>query len=103
MKTGYMEGTLDEYLWFAVIEDEERENCLDAKTLKISKGKISRLCIYKETSVVGGNPFVPSISLKRLVFANFLNEWNILNGEYKSMAWDLAMYLENRSRITIVK
>lgn len=102
-KTGYMEGTLDEYLWFAVVEDEERENCLDAKTLKCSIGKISRLCIYKETSMIGGNPFVPSISVKRLVFVNFLHEWSILNEECKSMAWDLAMYIESRSSIKAIK
>lgn len=100
---GFIEGTIDEYSWFAIVHDEPLEFGIDSSTLSKGYGKVTRLCIYKDSYDVEGNPYLPSLSIKRLIYANFQREWTILNGRYRDMVKELVNYLDRRYSFKIVK
>jgi len=100
---GFVEGTIDEYLWFAIVHEESMEFGIDVKSLSKGTGKVTRLCIYKDAYDVEGNPYLPSLSIKRLIYANFQREWTILNSKYKEMVFELVHYLERRYSFKVLK
>ena len=100
---GYVEGTIDDYAWFAIVHEEPMETGIDIGTLDRGTGRVTRLCIFKDSSAVEGNPYLPSLSIKRLIFANYQREWSILNSSYKEMVKELIAYLERRGTMKVVK
>ena len=100
---GYIEGTIDDYAWFAIIHEDPMESGIDQITLERGIGRVTRLCIFKDSSSVEGNPYLPSLSIKRLIFANYQREWSILNSSYRDMVKELISYLERRGMLKVVK
>lgn len=100
---GYVEGTIDDYAWFAIVHDDVMDLGIDSTTLLKGQGRVTRLCIYKDSSAVEGNPYLPSLSIKRLIFANYQREWSILNTSYRDMVRELVMYLERRGTMKLIK
>lgn len=100
---GYIEGTIDDYAWFAIIHEEPIESGIDQITLERGMGRVTRLCIFKDSSSVEGNPYLPSLSIKRLIFANYQREWSILNSSYRDMVKELIAYLDRRGMLKVVK
>ncbi len=100
---GYVEGTIDDYAWFAILHEEPMETGINQNTLERGVGRVTRLCIFKDSSSVEGNPYLPSLSIKRLIFANYQHEWSILNSSYKEMVRELIAYLERRGTLKVLK
>ncbi len=99
---GYVEGTIDEFSWFAIVQEDPVPFGIDSVTLTKGRGKITRLCLYKDSTDVEGNPFLPSLSIKRMIYANFQHEWSILNHKYRDMVKELVIYLERRYAMHVV-
>lgn len=100
---GYLEGEIDGMLWFAIVHEVPVETGIDPKTMKRGMGRVTRLCIYQDSSSVDGNPYLPSMSIKRIVYVNYQREWSIFHYDYKSMAQELVEYLERRCCMHILK
>lgn len=100
--SGYVEGTINEFLWFAIVHNNAMEFGIDSNSLKKGLGKVTRLCIYKDSYDVEGNPFLPSLSIKRLIYANYQHEWTILSTSSRDMVKELIEYLERRYSFRVV-
>lgn len=98
----FFEGTIDDYKWFAIVKDQPVIKGLDIERLEASKGKIVRLCIYNDSRDVEGNPFLPSVTIKRTIYVNFVKGWKVFNLAYSDMVSDLSHYLTNIKRMHIV-
>ncbi len=66
-------------------------------------GKVTRLCLYKDNYDVEGNPYLPSLSIKRMIYANYQHEWSILNHKYRDMVHELVTYLERRYSMHVLR
>ncbi len=102
-KYGYIKGEIGNYEWFALIHKEAIEMGIDPGDLSKGIGRITRLCLYKDHSDFQGNPYLPSINVKRYIFANYHREWSVLNKNYIDMVKDLITYLERRYSFKLVK
>ncbi len=100
---GFIRGTIDDFLWFALIEDKVVETGINPNNLMKGGGRVVRLCIYKEDKEFDGNPFMPSMTIKRSIYANYSDSWTVLNKNYEQMIRDLIHYLERRHAMQIVK
>jgi len=100
---GFLRGSIDDYLWFALVHKYQVEYGIDLETLDRGFGRITRLCIYKEERQFDGNPFMPSMTVKRTVYTNFHREWTVMNPQYRPMAEELVAYLERRFSFHIVR
>lgn len=100
---GYVEGTIDDYTWFAIVHDEKMEFGIDPTSFQKGYGRVTRLCIYKDAYDVEGNPFLPSMSIKRVIYANYQHEWTILNYKYYDLIKELVVYLDMRYSMRLVK
>lgn len=99
---GYIEGSIDDFAWFAIVEVERVDYAIDSRTLRKGTGRITRLCIYKEDQNFEGNPYMPSMSIKRMIYANFHHEWSVLNNQMIGMVRELVTYLERRYSVHVV-
>lgn len=100
---GYVEGEIDGLTWFAIVHDDPVETGIDPDSLKRGMGRVTRLCIYQDTSSIEGNPYLPSLSIKRMIYVNYQREWSIFNYNYRGMTKELVEYLERRSSLHIIK
>jgi len=98
----FFEGTIDEHKWFAIVKDEEVKGGLNVENLEVSLGKIVRLCIYDDSRDVEGNPFLPSVTIKRTIYVNYVKGWKVFNLSYTEMVSDLSNYLTNIKTLHIV-
>jgi hypothetical protein len=98
----FFEGTIDEYKWFAIVKDVKVDGGLDIEILESSYGKIVRLCIYTDTRDIEGNPFLPSVTIKRTIYVNFVKGWKVFNLSFSDMVSDLSYYLSNVKTLHIV-
>lgn len=98
----FFEGIIDDEKWFAIVKDDEMEDAIDPNTLKKGSGKIVRLCIYKDSRDIEGNPYLPSVTIRRTIYANFINEWKILNLTYRDKVRALVKYLNRIKSFHIV-
>jgi hypothetical protein len=99
----FFEGIIDDNKWFAIVKDQEVNNAINPKNLKVGKGKVVRLCIYNDNRDIEGNPFLPSVTIKRTIYVNFIEEWKVFNLGYRSRVKDLVNYLERIKTMHIVK
>ena len=100
---GYIKGRIDHFSWYALVHKEQIEFGINPKNLQAGEGRISRLCVYKEFTEQGGNPFLPTSSVKRYIFANYKREWDVLNTNYEDMVRQLVNYLERRYSLRLIK
>lgn len=98
----FFEGIIDDYKWFAIVKDTKVRGGLDVNKLEARSGKIIRLCIYNDDRDVEGNPFLPSVTIKRTIYANFVKGWKVFNLSYSDMVSDLAHYLVNIKTMHVV-
>jgi hypothetical protein len=100
---GFVEGAIDDFSWFAIVQEEPVEFGIDPHTLSKGAGKVTRLCLYKDNYDVEGNPYLPSLSIKRMIYANYQHEWSILNHKYRDMVYELVTYLERRYSMHVLR
>lgn len=100
---GFIKGSIDDYLWFALVHKDYVDFGIDPVTLDKGAGRITRLCIFKEERQFDGNPFMPSMTVKRTVFVNFHREWSVMNPQYRPLVEELVKYLERRYSFHIVR
>lgn len=99
---GYIDGMINDIYWFALVHTEIVEDGIDPVTLEKGFGRITRLCLYKDSTSFEGNPFLPSMTVRRQIFVNYQNEWSVLNSQYVDMARDLIHYLDRRYSLRII-
>ena len=92
----------DDIYWFALVHPEVVENGIDPVTLEKGFGRVTRLCLYKDNTSFEGNPFLPSMTVRRQIFVNYQEEWSVLNSNNIDMTRDLINYLERRFSLRIV-
>jgi hypothetical protein len=92
---GYIKGEIDNFSWFALVHKEEVDYGINPYDLGEGSGKVSRLCVYKDIPMVNYT--------KRLIYANYKRQWDILNSSYEDMVKELVEYLERRYSIRAVK
>lgn len=102
-KYGYIRGEIGSYAWFALVHREIMDHGINPGDLSQGSGRITRLCLYKDQIDYKGNPYLPSLNVKRYIFANYHREWSILNNNYFDMVKDLTTYLERRYSMKLVK
>lgn len=92
---GYIKGEIDTFSWFALVHKDEIDCGINAQSLEAGKGRVSRLCLYKDIPM-------PNCT-KRLVYANYKREWDVFNSSYEGMVADLVMYLERIYSIKAIR
>lgn len=92
---GYIKGEIDNFSWFALVHREDVEFGIDPENLQGGKGRVSRLCLYKDIPM--------SNYTKRLIYANYKRGWDVFNKSYESMIIDLVGYLDRIYSIRAVK
>lgn len=100
---GFSEGLIDGLKWFAVVKETESSFGINPRTLFKGRGKVIRLCVYEDDQKVEGNPYLPSMSIRRLIYANFDKDWKVLNHKYKDMIQELVIYLDRRYTMHALK
>lgn len=99
---GYIDGYINDIYWFAVVHADVVENGIDPLTLEKGYGRITRLCIYRDRTSFEGDPFLPSMTVRRQIFVNYQEEWSVLNSGYIDMTRDLIKYLDRRFSLKLV-
>lgn len=99
---GYIEGCIGEVYWYAMVYDHDRDKGINPLTLEKGFGKVTKLCIYKDETSFEGNPSLPSMTIKRQIFINYQEEWQVLNSTYMDMARELIEYLDRRFSLRLV-
>lgn len=92
---GYIKGEIDHFSWYALVHKEAVEYGIDPESMETGRGRISRLCIYKDIPM--------SAYTKRLIYANYKRKWEVFNGSYEGMIRYLVAYLERIYSIKAVK
>jgi len=100
---GYLTGQIDELSWYALLHKEDVSYGINPTTLKRGSGRITRFYLYEEKSSFEGNPFAPSMSLKRTIHAEFDDGWKILNPNYMSYIEELISFIDRRYSFKIIK
>lgn len=99
---GYIDGIIEDVYWFALVHADIVEDGIDTITMEKGFGRITRLCLYKDSTSFEGNPFLPSMTVRRQIFANYQNDWSVLNSQYIDMTRDLIQYLDRRYSLRII-
>lgn len=102
-KYGYIRGKVDNFYWYALVHRELSETGINPVNLKSGQGRVTRLCLYKEVVEQGGNPFSPTSSIRRFIYANYKRDWDVLNSDHVEMVKQLITYLERRYSLKLVK
>ncbi|ABR47599.1 hypothetical protein Amet_1399 [Alkaliphilus metalliredigens QYMF] len=92
---GYIKGEIDSFHWYALVHKDEVDFGIDPYSLDVGIGRVSRLCIYKDVPMANYT--------KRLIYANYKRQWDVLNKSYETMIKELVNYLERRYSIRLVK
>ncbi|WP_026477084.1 DUF7678 domain-containing protein [Alkaliphilus transvaalensis] len=92
---GYIRGEIDSFSWYALVHKEEVDYGINPYDLEEGKGRISRLCIYKDIPM--------SAYTKRLIYANYRRKWEVFNSSYEAMIKELVEYLDRIYSIKLVK
>ncbi|MBN2260350.1 MAG: hypothetical protein JW702_07380 [Clostridiales bacterium] len=100
---GFIEGSISHYSFYAEIQKETVADGLDLSTLQKGEGKITKLCIFKDEIENSGNPFLPTMSIKRHIYINFENEWKVYNFTFYNIMFELVQYLDRRCQMSIVR
>lgn len=93
----YVSGMIDELSFYIVQHKAVFKTALSFRTHDLGEGTIERLMLYTESTDFEGNPFTPSMTIKRNVYAEFFEGWIIFNPAYESYVQDLMHYIQMRS------
>ncbi|MEW9122611.1 MAG: hypothetical protein AB2421_07845 [Thermotaleaceae bacterium] len=102
-KYGYIKGKIEGFDWYALVHKEQIDAGINPQNLQCGLGRISRLCIFKEVVEHGGNPYLPTSSVRRFIYANYKREWDVLNSDCLDMTKELVNYLERRYSLKVIK
>ncbi|MTI65119.1 MAG: hypothetical protein FH753_00765 [Firmicutes bacterium] len=94
---GYIKGEIGKYKWYALVHKESLNNGIDPNTLEKGKGKITRLCVYKDVNINSDT------HIKRYIFANYKRGWDVLSKNHKELIIQLVEYLDRRYNIVVIK
>lgn len=100
---GLIEGTVGKYSFYADIQKDDVKEGISLLTMQKGYGKITKLCIYEDEIDNSGDPFLPTMSIKRHIYINFENDWKVYNFTFQNMVSDLIQYLDRRSRMSIIR
>ncbi|MCD6435946.1 MAG: hypothetical protein J7L15_06115 [Clostridiales bacterium] len=100
---GLIEGTIGKYNFYAHVQKEDVKDGISLVTMQKGHGKITKLCIYEDEVDNSGDPFLPTMSIKRHIYINFENDWKVYNFTFQRMVTDLIEYLDRRSSMTIIR
>ena len=95
----YVSGTIDELSFYVVVHKIITKKALSFNHLDLGEGNIERLLLYSEDTDFEGNPYTPSMTIKRNVYAEFHEGWLIFNPAYTSYVTDLVHYFKQRCSI----
>lgn len=95
---GIIYGKIDEYNWYALVQDEKVSYAIDPKNLEKGWGKVSRLFIYKNITEKNS----ARQEILRLVIADYSHKWNFLENQKKDLILKLVNYLELRYSLKIL-
>jgi len=95
----FVSGHIDELNFYVVIHKEVFKSALGFNTLEVGEGNIERLLLYSEDTDFEGNPYTPSMTIKRNVYAEFHEGWLVYNPMYSSYIQDLVRYFRLRCSI----
>ena len=102
-RTGMVEGTVSHYEFYAKVHHEPVPEGIDTHTMQKGEGQITQLCIYRDEADNTGDPFLPTMSIRRHIYINYEKEWKIYNFTFQNMVSELVHYLERRGLIDIVR
>lgn len=102
-QTGMVEGTISHYEFYAQVNHEVQRNGIDSLTMQRGSGRITQLCIYRDEMDNAGDPYRPTISIKRHIYVHYEEEWKIYNFTFQNMIAELVHYLERRGSLEIVR
>lgn len=97
--TGYMDGTIGSSLWSVIVEKVDNEQGLNPLNMRTGKGRIVKLCIYADDADVEGNPFTPTVTIKRHIYASYDHGWDNFNRKYMNDVFELVNYINARLSI----
>jgi hypothetical protein len=100
---GFLQGTINQYLFYAEVMKQPVEGGIDIMSMQKGLGNITKLCIYEDEMDNGGDPFLPTISIKRHIYVNYEREWKVYNFTFQSLVFELVHYLDRRCRMNIVR
>jgi len=100
---GYLYGRIENYKWFALVQDSEVSYGINLKTLDAGMGRVVRLCIYKESYINNNQDKRWGKVFKNLVIADYKRRWETINLEHKDIIERLVNYLDRRYSLIIVK
>ncbi|OPL08982.1 MAG: hypothetical protein AVO33_08720 [delta proteobacterium ML8_F1] len=100
---GFLQGTVNQYLFYAEVMKVPVAGGIDLLSMQKGQGHITKLCIYDDEVDSGGDPFLPTMSIKRHIYVNYEGEWKVYNFTFQSLVFELVHYLDRRCHMTIVR
>lgn len=98
-KYGIIYGKIDNYNWYALVQNDIVDYGINPNTLAKGSGKVSRLFVYKEVNVDTLN----QNTVKESVIADYRHNWNLLSSDKKELIKKLVNYLELRYSLKVLK
>lgn len=100
---GFIRGKIGNYNWFALVQKEDVDYAINPNTLEKGKGKIVRLCIYKDILINDNIKKDGNITFRRLIYASYKRDWEVLSKEHNEIVKKLVDYLNRRYSLRLVK
>ncbi|NLM05142.1 MAG: hypothetical protein GX214_08995 [Clostridiales bacterium] len=92
---GYIQGEVEDFCWYALVHREEVAHGINPNNLDAGRGRVSRLCIYKDIPMTNYT--------KRLIYANYKRHWEVFNTRHEDVIRGLVDYLNKRYSIRVIK
>ena len=102
-RCGFIEGQISHYEFYAEILPDVVSDAIDQRTMQKGEGTITQLCIYRDETDESGDPFLPTMSIRRHIYIQYDRDWKIYNFTFQNMVKELVNYLIRRSRMQIVR
>ncbi|WP_029687525.1 hypothetical protein [Thermoanaerobacter sp. A7A] len=94
---GIIYGKIDDYNWYALVQEEKVSYGINPVTLERGWGKVSRLFVYKKTCT----KLIPEQFIKSVI-ADYRHKWNWLENDQKDLIAKLVNYLELRYSLKVL-
>ncbi|HHW57029.1 MAG TPA: hypothetical protein GXX15_05040 [Clostridia bacterium] len=94
---GIIYGKIDDYNWYALVQQEKVNYGINPSTLEKGDGKVSRLFVYKRFSLKSPKEFA------RTVIADYRHKWHWLDSDKKDLIAKLVNYLELRYSLKVLQ
>ena len=100
---GFIEGSVSHYDFYAEVSRENVPQGISLINMQKGDGKVIKLCIYRDETENEGDPFLPTITIKRHIYIDYDLDWKIYNFTFQHMVYELVQYLERRGQINIIR